>query len=133
MLWSQGHVKKERPWEESILVPFTIRYPGVVPEGKSHDVLLGTVDVMPSLLSLIGVSIPDGVEGMDLSAAMRGEPCDGPESAFLTIPVPVDQAMAANIGEWRGVRTKRHTYARWQDGGGWVLYDNQEDPYQLHC
>jgi len=132
MLWSQGHIKKERPWEESILVPFIIRYPGVVPEGKSHDVLLGTVDVMPSLLSLMDISIPDGVEGMDLSAAMRGKPCDGPESAFLTIPVPVDQAVAANIGEWRGVRTRRYTYARWQDGSGWVLYDNAEDPYQLH-
>ena len=36
------------------------------------------------------------------------------------------------IGEWRGVRTRRYTYARWQDGSGWVLYDNEEAPYQLH-
>jgi arylsulfatase A-like enzyme len=132
MLWSQGHVKKERPWEESILVPFIVRCPGLVPEGKSHDVLLSTVDVMPSLLGLMGVPIPEDVEGKNLSAAMRGETCHGPESAFLTIPVPVDQAVAADIGEWRGVRTKRYTHARWQDGSGWVLYDNQVDPYQLN-
>jgi arylsulfatase A-like enzyme len=131
MLWSQGHVKKERPWEESILVPFIVRWPDQTPAGEQHDALLATVDVMPSLLSLMGVPVPEGVEGADLSAAMRGGSCDGPESAFLTIPVPVDQAVAAGIGEWRGVRTKRYTYARWQDGSGWVLYDNLEDPYQL--
>ena len=131
MLWSQDHIKKERPWEESILIPFMIRYPGVAPESKIHDVLLSTVDVMPSLLGLMDVPIPDGVEGTDLSAAMRGEVCDGPESAFLTIPIPVDQAVAVNITEWRGVRTKKYTYARWQDGSGWVLYDNEKDPYQL--
>jgi arylsulfatase A-like enzyme len=86
---------------------------------------------MPSLLSLMGAPIPSGVEGTDLSAALRGEPCNGPESAFLTIPVPVDQAVAQGVREWRGVRTKKHTYARWKDGSGWVLYDNSADPYQL--
>jgi len=33
--------------------------------------------------------------------------------------------------EWRGVRTKRHTYVRRLDGP-WLLYDNKADPDQLH-
>ena len=32
---------------------------------------------------------------------------------------------------WRGLRTERYTYARNLDGP-WLLYDNQEDPYQLN-
>jgi hypothetical protein len=32
--------------------------------------------------------------------------------------------------EYRGVRTKRHTYVRTIDQP-WLLYDNLEDPYQL--
>jgi arylsulfatase A-like enzyme len=32
---------------------------------------------------------------------------------------------------WRGVRTKRYTYARYEERP-WVLFDNQEDPYQLN-
>ena len=32
---------------------------------------------------------------------------------------------------WRGVRTKRNTYVDLLDYGPWLLYDNQEDPYQL--
>ena len=32
--------------------------------------------------------------------------------------------------EWRGVRTQRHTYAKWLDGKE-ELYDNIDDPYQM--
>jgi hypothetical protein len=32
--------------------------------------------------------------------------------------------------EWRGVRTKRYTYAKWLKGGE-ELYDNKVDPYQM--
>ena len=32
---------------------------------------------------------------------------------------------------FRGIRTKRFTYACGEIGR-WCLYDNQEDPYQLH-
>ena len=34
------------------------------------------------------------------------------------------------IRPWRGVRTERYTYAE-MEGSPWVLFDNQEDPYQM--
>jgi hypothetical protein len=35
-------------------------------------------------------------------------------------------------GPWRGVRTKRYTYARKADTGKpWLLFDNERDPQQL--
>ncbi|MCX6327406.1 MAG: DUF4976 domain-containing protein [Bacteroidia bacterium] len=34
---------------------------------------------------------------------------------------------------WRGVRTKRYTYARKSDTKTpWMLFDNEKDPYQYH-
>ncbi|MDA1191823.1 MAG: DUF4976 domain-containing protein [Candidatus Poribacteria bacterium] len=63
---------------------------------------------------------------------MRGEPGDEPSSILLTLPIAVDQATAQNIREWRGIRTKWYTYARWFDGDGWILYDNDADPFQLN-
>jgi hypothetical protein len=36
------------------------------------------------------------------------------------------------ITPWRGVRTKRYTYANLFEHGPWLLYDNLEDPYQLN-
>jgi len=132
MLWSQGKLKKEQPWEESILIPFIIRWRGRIPEGKVTDELIGIVDMMPSLLSLVGARIPDCVEGTDLSKVMLGGKADGRNSVLLTIPLPGGQGYKNGVREWRGVRTKRYTYARLLDGTVWVLYDNEKDPYQLN-
>lgn len=120
---------KQRPWEESIGIPFIIRYPRRIKAGTVCDTLINTVDVMPTILSLAGAAIPSIVEGTDLSGFILGRGGRELESAFLQVLLPVSDAR--HLGAWRGVRTKRYTYARFEDEG-WVLYDNQEDPYQLN-
>ena len=131
MLGSQGPGIKQRPWEESIHVPFVLRYPAKIKQGSSSDVLLNTVDVMPTLLGLAGAPCPGGVQGRDLSPFLLGEGGAEPESVFLQDILPCGEAVRSEIAEWRGVRTKRYTYARYRDRG-WVLYDNEADPYQLN-
>lgn len=131
MLWSQGMLRKQQPWEESINIPFLIRWPGQVPAGRSCQALLSVADMAPSLLSLMGLEAPRGVEGTDMSSVMLGRSEVGPESVFIMDVVTMDEAHAQGLREWRGVRTRRYTYARFADGEPWVLYDNQADPYQL--
>lgn len=130
MLWSQGMMKKEQPFEESINIPFIISWPGHIPVGISNA-LLGIVDITPSILGLIELKIPREMEGNDLSAVILGKKEAEPTSVFLSEIVPVDEGYAQGIKEWRGIRTSKYTYARWQDGEGWILYDDEEDPYQM--
>ena len=132
MLGSHGHVRKERPWEESARIPFMIRWPRRIPAGITRDTLLSLVDFMPSMLSLCDLPIPEGVEGIDLSEAMLGNTIDEPQSVFLGVPLHGSEGFQFGIREWRGVRTHSHTYARHFDGSGWLLYDNDNDPYQLN-
>ena len=47
---------------------------GDVAAGQRTDVLFNSVDVMPTLLSLAGVSVPTGVQGQDL---VREIPVEG--------------------------------------------------------
>ena len=127
MIGSQGEQRKQRPWEESINVPFLIRSPGQRAAGETLGALLNVWDLLPTLLGLLDLAIPDTVEGLDFSPVIRGG--DAPDPAATLI------SLIAHFGEyqgeeWRGVRTKRHTYAR-RVGGPWLLYDNEEDPYQL--
>jgi len=126
MLGSQGLQRKQKPWDESIMVPFVLRYPRAVPAGRTTEALINAPDVMPTLLSLAGLPIPGTVEGRDLSAAATGEPLEPPSSAFICNPCPFIEP----IPEWRGVRTNRYTYVR-TPSGPWLLYDNADDPYQL--
>jgi arylsulfatase A-like enzyme len=138
LLRSHGELWKRWPWEESIKVPFIVRWPGHVPAGQRTDTLLGTVDIGPTILALLGLDIPDDMQGMDLSHALLGRSGPEPESAFIMYIRPPDgnymtQKMPQLV-DYRGVRTKRYTYTRRRDDGvvrPWQLYDNQRDPYQL--
>ena len=78
MIGSHGHVRKERPWDESARIPFMIRWPRRIPAGVTRNTLLSLVDFMPSMLSLCDLPIPEGVEGIDLSDAMLGKTIDEP-------------------------------------------------------
>mgnify|MGYP001090950013 CR=1 FL=1 len=159
MLGSFNLWAKQKPWEESINVPFVVRWPDGIPAGRRLNASFSTVDITPTLLGLAGVPAPRQMEGADLSAILKGRGASGPESVFLMARGAAgggeEEAAPARAGgrqqgrkaakqgarraanrpgEWRGVRTARFTYARRQTGGGpqpWVLYDNDKDPYQL--
>jgi arylsulfatase A-like enzyme len=130
MLWSQGRMMKQQPWEESIHVPLILRWPGTIPAGRVVEGLIGLVDLMPTLLGLAGVEVPAGVQGANLSRLIRGGSAVGREEVYIYDLVTVDQSHAQGIPEWRGVRTDRHTYARTREGP-WLLYDTGRDPHQL--
>ena len=137
---SHGVYKKQWPWDESIKVPFVLRYPGRLRGGARHDFPFSAIDVMPTLLGLAEVPVPDRVEGVDASAYLRGDRDHAPEAVLLMNPCPfsigdprgpdqVPQFEGMRM-EYRGVRTGRHTYVRTIDRP-WLLYDNLEDPFQL--
>ena len=93
---SHGVYKKQWPWSEALKVPFVVRYPKVVTQGAILDVPLSVIDIMPTLLGLAGVPIPDTVEGVDLSAVIQGGAAEAPESVLIMNPCPF------SIGDKRG-------------------------------
>ncbi len=127
MIGSQGRQRKQHPWDESIHVPFVMRCPGQASAGHRVTSPFNVVDIMPTLLGLAGVSIPDTAEGRDHSPAVRGEPFDGNKAAYTMSIAPFAEFRGQ---PWRGLRTERYTYTRNLDGP-WLLYDNETDPYQI--
>ncbi|NUP98692.1 MAG: sulfatase [Armatimonadetes bacterium] len=130
LLWSHGRLRKQQPWDEAVRVPFVIRWPEAIPAGVDRPGCLSLVDLAPTLLSLLGCEVPAAMEGSDLAAYLRAETEQAPSSSFIMDLMPVDEGLAQNLRPWRGVRTARHTYARWLDGRCWLLYDNLADPDQ---
>jgi len=133
MLFSHGHQKKQRPWDESILVPFLLHYPGGLGrDGRTIDVPINTPDIMPTLLGLSSIGIPATVEGADFSGILVGTERTRDNAALISCPSPFGQWKRKNGGrEYRGVRTGRYTYVR-DLKGPWLLYDNERDAYQLN-
>jgi arylsulfatase A-like enzyme len=131
MLWSQGRMKKQLPWEESIHVPFLIRWPEHIQAGSVCDALFGVIDHLPTLLSLCALEASAQLQGVNMAPRLLDETQITPSSLFLMDMVRMDESHAQNMDEWRGLRTPRYTSARWVDGRPWLLYDNETDPYQL--
>lgn len=129
MLGSQGRIQKTTFYEEAARVPFMVRCPGRIPAGEECYACINTPDIAPTLLGLLTLPIPEEMEGMDLSAKALGEP--GPEPDFALLQGTGHTYMWTDGAEWRAVRNKRYTYARYLKDGSELLFDNQTDPYQL--
>lgn len=133
MLRSHGMTKKQKPWDESLMVPFLLRYPEKLgTTQKQIKMPINTPDILPTLLGLSGIDIPTTVEGSDYSKVVTGEEESKNEAVLIQCPVPFHQWNYGIGGrEYRGVRTQKYTYVR-DLNGPWLLYDNQMDPYQMN-
>ena len=131
MLQSHGLHHKQQPWDESLRVPFLIRYPRLLKDKPRQSVTpIDAPDIMPTLLGLAGLKAPASVQGRDHSALVRGQRKDEAEpAALLNLPVSFSVVRRAGFAEYRGVRTPRYTYVR-SIKGPWLLYDNARDPLQ---
>jgi arylsulfatase A-like enzyme len=131
MLGSQGQSpkRKQRPWDESIRVPFLLLYPAISgPEGHVVKAPICTPDILPTLLSLSGIEEPETIEGEDLSRFILNEKLDKDRVALFMNVSPFD---SPERQAFRGIRTSRYTLVHNSDGP-WLLYDNLVDPYQMN-
>jgi N-sulfoglucosamine sulfohydrolase len=90
-------------------------YPGVLDDGAVYDELLSNVDLMPTILDLAGVEVPDGVAGRSFLPLVRGEAYDERERVF------VEMTYHDKYNPVRGVRTERYKYLR--------TFDDQPEVY----
>ena len=133
LLNSHQQMKKQRIYEESAKVPFILKYPALIgTKGKKSDFLLNTLDILPTMLGMSGVTPPNGLDGEDITDIILGKKEDDREATLVTCIQPFGQWQRAQGGkEFRGIITKRYTYAK-DLNGEWLFFDNKEDPYQLN-
>jgi len=130
MLGSQGQSTKEkqRPWDESIRIPFLIRYPAVYgTTGYEVKAPLNTPDILPTLLTMSNITIPGSVEGENLTNFIATDSIDDRTALIMSV---YPFAGYHDGDPFRGIRTAQYTYVR-NPNGPWLMYDNTNDPYQL--
>lgn len=132
MLQSQGLHHKQQPWDESLRVPFLIRYPRLLGrKGRVSRTPVDAPDIMPTLCGLAGLDVPESVQGRNYAPLVAGREKDSPAAAaLLNLPVSFSVVRRQGFAEYRGVRTPRYTYVR-SIHGPWLLYDNHADPCQM--
>ena len=122
---------KSRPEHVSCRVPLIMRWPGKLSK-RVCNMPTGTMELMPTILGLLGIKPPDTCQGSNYAdALLKGQ--DLPDKS-----VPL--FFWGENSDWRGVYAQRYTYAFEPKGatkGINVLYDRQKDPHELknlfHC
>jgi arylsulfatase A-like enzyme len=128
MLGSHGLIDKQQPFAESITVPGIVRFPQRLKPGRRLDAFFTHVDMGPTLLALCGLPAPGEMQGTDISGDLMGDKHSAPQSAYFQLFAPYHLTKVPFA--WRGVRNHRYMYAR-SKRQPWVLYDLQQDPYEL--
>ncbi|MEX2607790.1 MAG: sulfatase-like hydrolase/transferase [Kiritimatiellia bacterium] len=134
---SHGLIEKVAPghnvYEETLRVPWMVRWPGHVREGQVSNDLVELVDLYPTLLDLCGLKAPDGpypLQGRSLAPHLtRGIPVG---RSFI---VSENWSQAAiiteqmKLGHWLPCP---HDPKRDHRHFGDQLFDRAHDPHELH-
>lgn len=107
-------------------VPLIFRMPGE-PAGLRQDQLASTVDVLPTVLDLLGLETPPEVQGRTLAPLVRGQDMAvAPRSIYMETLVPTLQC------GWGSLRAVRTADEKLIHGPRPRLYRVGEDPGELY-
>ncbi|MEG1011976.1 MAG: sulfatase [Ruthenibacterium sp.] len=127
MFGAHGRHAKNIFYEEAVRIPFFMQWKGHLPTEK-NDVCLNSVDIMPTLLEMLQLPIPQTVEGQSVYSMLQGKSEGKPEGALM---MGTGATTIWEDGhEWRAYRTQQYTYAVYRKDGSELLFDHKNDPFE---
>ena len=128
---SHGFYGKNTPYIESISIPLIIRYPQKIKEKTISEALVAPIDILPTVFGMANLKFNE-VDGKDLSPIISLKEEDTTNAVLLMGITHFNNTSLINgLDTYRGLQTKRYTYARYEDKSPWLLFDNINDPYQM--
>ena len=73
MLGEHDYIDKRWMYEESLRMPFIVRYPHLVLDGGISDAIINNVDFAPTLLDMAGQSTPAEMQGRSFLPILQGQ------------------------------------------------------------
>jgi len=161
MLGEHDYIDKRWMYEESMRMPFLVRYPKMIQAGTRTDAIINNTDYAATIIDLAGGKVPDYMHGKSFKEILKTgkEPDNWRKSTYYRYWMHMAHAHA-NPAHF-GVRTKKYKLIffygsdfkkRGQDSNwpnekiefstkkpheyftppGWELYDLQNDPFEMN-
>jgi len=103
-LGEHGFFSKRFMYDESMRMPFIIRYPKDLPANVSNDDMISNVDFAPTMLDLAEIEIPASMQGRSFVSNLRGNtPGDWPDAVYYHY---WQHLLHRNVTAHYGIRTK---------------------------
>src|SRR5262245_16382384 len=129
-LGDHGLFDKRFMYEESLRMPFMVRWPAAIKAGSVADAMALNVDFAETFLDAAGLKAPADMQGRSLVPVMRGQtPKDWRSSMYYRYyHDPGDH----NTRQHYGVRTATHKLIYYWTKDQWELFDLVKDPMEMH-
>ncbi|MEK6613201.1 MAG: sulfatase [Gemmatimonadota bacterium] len=129
-LGDHGLFDKRFMYEESIRMPFLVRWPAGIKAGTKSDAMALNIDFAPTFLEAAGLPVPAEMQGRSLLPLLRRRaPADWRTSMYYRYyHDPGDHNTRAHYG----VRTSTHKLIYFWKKDQWELFDLVNDPFELH-
>ncbi len=133
----RAKLRRPNMFDDSVLVPFIVRWPGSVAAGSASKALVSTMDVLPTIADVVG--IPPGrrpwVDGRSMLPLLRNEPVKWRDAWFDTYEM-IHLGNNGEVPHMRMLRDHDWKLILHQDGKGNALdggkrhelFDLRKDP-----
>ncbi len=116
-------------YEESLRMPFLIRWPGTIKPGSVSDAMILNVDFAPTLLAVAGEKVPDDMQGRSFLPILKGStPADWRTTMYYRY---YHYPMHHQVQPHYGVRDQRYKLIFFNKINQWELYDLEKDPHEM--
>ena len=119
-------------YEETARIPLIIRYPKLVTAGITPSQLVQTIDIVPTVLGMAGVTDTVVRQGTSLMPLLTGQ--FAPWRSSVLIEYYSDKVFPRMVTMgYQAVRTERYKYVHYTELSGMdELYDLVTDQYEMH-
>ena len=157
MLGEHDYIDKRWMYEESMRMPFLVRYPKMIKAGTETDAIINNVDFAPTIIDLAGGKKPDYMQGDSFKELLQtGKELEGWKQATY-YRYWMHMAHKHNNPAHFGIRTKKYkliffygvdykkrdtaaqewahnpeSMSDFQTIPGWEFYDLTKDPHELN-
>ncbi len=118
--------KKRYLFEGGIRVPGIVRYPGFIRAGSVTHTPVTALDVMPTVLEIVGTELPQDrpIDGVSMLSLLKGESMIRDKPLYWSIPTPDGMEYAIREGDWKLILDRL--------GNPAALFNLANDFYEVH-
>ncbi|SNR78000.1 Arylsulfatase A [Lutibacter agarilyticus] len=130
-LGEHGFFDKRFIYEESLRMPFMVKYPEVIKPGSVNEDIISNIDFAPTFLELAGLKTNQKMQGTNFAPLLKGEtPKNWQDAMYYHY---YEFPYWHHVQPHYGLRTQKYTLAHfYYNIDVWELYDLEKDPNQLN-
>lgn len=125
-----GWYDKRWMYEESLMMPLIVKWPGVTKPDSRSDQMVQNLDYAQTFLEMAGAEIPANMQGRSLVPILKNGKADNWRKSIYYHYY--EYPSVHMVPRHYGIRTERYKLIHfYQFGNEWEMYDLKEDPDEL--